>query len=81
MENKEYNKVPSIITGKDLDYLSDMFEWNYGALKKTSAGIHGVEDEEIKDMLEKGFNLFKNEKNQIHIQLFVKNLRLKKKHI
>lgn len=26
MENKEYNKVPSIITGKDLDYLSDMFE-------------------------------------------------------
>ena len=25
-----YNQVPSIITGKDLDYLSDIFEWNYG---------------------------------------------------
>ena len=34
MENKTYNEVPNIITGKDLDYLSDMFQWNYGALKK-----------------------------------------------
>lgn len=32
MENKTYNKVPNIITGKDLDYLSDMFNWNYDAL-------------------------------------------------
>lgn len=29
MEN--YQKVPCIITGKDLDYLSDMFEWNMEA--------------------------------------------------
>ena len=29
MENKIYNEVPNIITGKDLDYLSDMFNWNY----------------------------------------------------
>ena len=34
MENQQYNEVPNIITGKDLDYLSDMFEWNYGTLKK-----------------------------------------------
>ena len=25
MENKTYQEVPFIITGKDLDYLSDMF--------------------------------------------------------
>ena len=28
-----YQEVPNIITGKDLDYLSDMFEWNTLALK------------------------------------------------
>ncbi len=27
------NKVPNIITGKDLDYLTDMFNWNYNAYK------------------------------------------------
>jgi hypothetical protein len=31
--NKKYNTVPTIITGKDLDYLSDMFNWNYHAYK------------------------------------------------
>ena len=29
----KYQEVPYIITGKDLDYLSDMFSWNYGAYK------------------------------------------------
>ena len=28
---KNYNEVPNIISGKDLDYLSDIFNWNYGA--------------------------------------------------
>ena len=32
MEN--YNVVPNIITGKDLDYLSDMFNWNYSGYKE-----------------------------------------------
>lgn len=65
MENKIYNEVPNVISGKDLDYLSDMFEWNYGALKKVNAGIHNVENEEIKNILQKGFNLFKNNLNVI----------------
>ena len=65
MENKIYNEVPNILTGKDLDYLSDMFQWNYEGLKKTNAGIHNVENEEIKIMLEKGFHLFKNNLNVV----------------
>lgn len=65
MENRQFNEVPNIITGKDLDYLSDMFEWNYGALKRTNTGIECVEDEEIKNNLEKGYNLFKNNLNVI----------------
>ena len=65
MENKEYTEVPNIITGKDLDYLSDMFEWNYNALKKVNVGTNNVADEEIKTALEEGYNLFKNNLNVI----------------
>ena len=48
MENKIYNEVPTIITGKDLDYLSDMFNWNYSALKKMNVAVNQVKSEEIK---------------------------------
>lgn len=63
MENKIYNEVPNIITGKDLDYLSDMFNWNYEALKKMNVAINQVTDERIRTTLEKGYNLFKNNLN------------------
>ena len=63
MENKIYNEVPNIITGKDLDYLSDMFNWNYEALKKMNVAVNQAKDEEIKFILEKGYNLFKNNLN------------------
>lgn len=65
MENKIYNKVPNIITGKDLDYLSDMFNWNYEALKKMNVAINQVQEEQIKTIVEKGYNLFKNNLNVI----------------
>lgn len=65
MENKIYNEVPNIITGKDLDYLSDMFNWNYESLKKMNVAINQVQDEEIKQIIEKGYNLFKNNLNVI----------------
>ena len=65
MENQQYSEVPNVITGKDLDYLSDMFEWNYGTLKKVNAGITCVKDEKIKDILKEGYNLFKNNLNVI----------------
>ena len=63
MENKIYNEVPTIITGKDLDYLSDMFNWNYSALKKMNIAVNQVKNEEIKETLTKGYNLFKNNLN------------------
>ncbi len=63
MKNEIYNEVPNIITGKDLDYLCDMFNWNYGALKKINVGIENVKDEEIKEILKKGYNLFKDNLN------------------
>ena len=38
----KYEVVPSTITGKDLDYLSDMFNWNYNAFKCTYDSIKNV---------------------------------------
>lgn len=54
MEN--YAEVPNIITGKDLDYLSDMFNWNYGAIKSTASMINSVQNSEAKELLTRVFN-------------------------
>lgn len=60
-----YTKVPNIITGKDLDYLSDMFNWNYGAYKCIYNSIEKVMDKEIKEMLEEGSDLFDENMNNV----------------
>lgn len=53
-----YQEVPNIITGKDLDYLSDMFEWNTLALKQFNESILKVNDEKIKKLLKKTCGMF-----------------------
>ena len=55
-----YNEVPNIISTKDLDYLSDMFNWNYGALKSNLNSLNEVTDNEIKEIIEKSTNVFKD---------------------
>lgn len=65
MNNITYNEVPNILTGKDIDYLSDMFNWNYLALKKTNESKTKVQDEEIINILNKSYNIFKNNLNVI----------------
>ena len=60
-----YEKVPSIITGKDLDYLSDMFNWNYGCYKTTFDEIDKVNDEKIKDVLTRASDMFYNNMNVV----------------
>ena len=41
--NDKYMEVPNdILTGKDLDYLCDMFQWNYGALKSSNDFISNI---------------------------------------
>ena len=47
-----YLEVPKILTCKDLDYLSDMFDWNLLSLKKCSESVQYVEDEEIEELLQ-----------------------------
>ena len=46
-----YEVVPNIISGKDLDYLSDIYNWNFNACKLANHFIYEVKDEEIKELL------------------------------
>ena len=64
MENN-FNTVPNMISCKDLDYLSDMFNWNYGAYKSASNAINSVGDSEIKDMFSKASNVFQGNISRI----------------
>ncbi len=61
-----YEEVPNdLLTGKDLDYLSDMFEWNYGALKKADNDCDMIDDEEIVSVFEKAVSLFDDNLNSV----------------
>jgi len=60
-----YLEVPNIITSKDLDYLSDMFNWNYNAFKNTYNSIENVKDEEIKNILKESNDIFCYSINEI----------------
>ena len=64
MENN-FNTVPNMISCKDLDYLSDMFNWNYGAYKSSSNAINSVGDSEIKDMITRSSNVFQGNISKI----------------
>lgn len=62
---QNYVTVPDILTGKDLDYLCDMFNWNYGALKKCNDYLIRVNNNEIKIIIEEAFSLFNNNINVV----------------
>ena len=55
-----YEQAPAVFTGKDLNYLCDMFHWHYGAYKKTLLREDNVKDEEIRSMMEKCSDTFYN---------------------
>lgn len=55
--NEIMNEVPDIITGKDLDYLTDVFNWNYNLVKKANSYVEESEDEEIKQSIKNVYDL------------------------
>lgn len=57
---QNYNEVPNILTGKDLDYLSDIFTWNYTAYKKNLNNKENVQDEEISQLINEATSTFYN---------------------
>ena len=48
---QNYNVVPNIISGKDLDYLSDMFNWHYTGYKELYNTLENISDNEVKTMI------------------------------
>ena len=63
---KNMEEVPTdIITSKDLDYLSDMFQWNYGTLKSTYNSMQIVQDEELCNLFEEANTVFDDNINQV----------------
>ena len=63
--NKIENVPNSTITGKDLDYLSDMFQWNYVAFKKGCNDISYLSSPEIHDFFGKVTDFFEQNLNTI----------------
>lgn len=62
----KYENVPvDTITGKDLDYLSDMFQWNYNAFKKTCNDIEYINNQKLMDIFGEASDLFENNMNCI----------------
>ncbi len=53
------------ITGKDLDYLSDMFQWNYSAFKKTCNDIECVNTQEIVELFGEASDIFEANMNDV----------------
>lgn len=60
-----YEQVPDIISNKDLDYLVDMFNWNYLAYKKIVNYIDMVNNLEIEEIMEKAGNTFNENMQKI----------------
>lgn len=54
----KYETVPDMISGKDLDYLTDAFNWNYGAFKSSVNDYDVAVDEEVCKLLDKASDLF-----------------------
>ena len=60
-----YKKVPEILTSKDLNYLSDMFEWNLTGYKITNDAINNIDIKEITEVLKEVNNEFYDNLNLI----------------
>jgi len=59
------NTIPQIISTKDLAYLSDMFQWNETAFKQINHFIGEVQDEQVKELLERFRNMHEDHMNFI----------------
>ena len=59
------NSAPDILTNKDLDYLEDIFGWNYTLYKFTENNIDNIEDKEIIKLFKECGNIFYDNMNLV----------------
>jgi hypothetical protein len=57
------NKVPKMLSSKDLDYICDMLNWNFTNAKKVNHYFEESEDEEIKESFERVTQIFNDHYN------------------
>ena len=55
---EERKKAPDIFTGKDLDYLKDIFGWNHTAYKVCEDMLTNIEDERVEKVINDCTKLF-----------------------
>ena len=63
--NKMKNVPENIITGKDLDYLNDIFMWNYNAWKSSNFYSGYIEDDKLLKIYDEALDLFDNNLNTV----------------
>lgn len=63
--NKMKNVPDNVITGKDLDYLSDVFLWNYNAWKQFNFFKGYIYDNELVDIYNDALEMFDNNMNNV----------------
>lgn len=61
----EKKKAPDILTNKDLDYLKDIFGWNYTLYKLGVNSIFLIENEEVIKLYKECNNFFYDNMNII----------------
>jgi len=62
---KEKTNAPIFLTNKDLDYLKDIFGWNYTLYKLSENSIEFIEDKEIKKIFKESSKMLNNNMNII----------------
>jgi len=63
--SKEYKKAPNILTGKDLDYLKDIFGWNYNSYKVLEDSLQFIENKQVSNLVTNCSNFFYENMNTI----------------
>lgn len=61
----KYEEVPAMISGKDLDYISDMYTWNFNTCKFINNIKDNISDEEINALLNSIYVVHKENINDI----------------
>ena len=59
------NKVPPMISSKDLDFIKDMLNWNFIACKKANHYLEYVQDEEVKTAIKEAADMHAEHYNYI----------------
>ena len=62
---KEKKQAPDILTGKDLDYLKDIFGWNYNLYKLGENIVENINDNDIVKLFKESNNFLYDNMNLI----------------